>query len=372
MFDLFRKNLEQRKKNNLYRKMALTEGLDFTSNDYLNLSSHPQIRKTMISDLERGLELSAKASRLLGGTNPHHIKAEQDLAQFLGRPGVLSFASGYQANLGLIPALAKDRVIFSDELNHASLIDGIRLSKSPCRVFRHNDLDHLEALLKKESQQKLIITESLFSMEGDFCPLKDMSGLAIKYKALMLVDEAHSTGLFGKNLSGQVSGLKQKEHIISTHTGGKALAGSGAFVGSSLLIKNYLINNCRSFIYSTAPSPLVMTQWMACLKVLKKESYRAVQLKQKALQLRKDLSLPHTQSPIIFIILKGPEESLNTAKKLRALGFFIQAIRAPTVPKNKQGLRIILHYNHTRQQLQKLSFHLKNILRLSSEKLSIH
>ena len=362
MFDLFKENLEQRKKNNLYREIISIKGLDFTSNDYLSLSSHPEIRKNMMEELEKGLDLSSKASRLLGGTSLQHIKAEQVLEQFIGRSGVLSFSSGYQANLGLIPALAKNRVIFSDELNHASLIDGIRLSKSPCHIFRHNDLNHLEALLKKESRLKLIITESLFSMEGDFCPLEEMSDLALKYKALLFVDEAHSTGLFGKNLSGRVSDLQQKEHIISIHTGGKALASSGAFAGSSHLIKNYLINNCRSFIYSTAPPPLLMTQWMACVKVLKRESCRASQLKQKALHLRKNLSLPPTQSPIIFITLNGPGESLSAARKLREQGFFVQAIRAPTVPKNKQGLRIILHYDHATQQLEKLSGHLKDVL----------
>lgn len=361
MLNFFENNLKQRKQNKLYREMPLPTGVDFTSNDYLNLSSHPIIRKKMILALENNLDLSSKASRLLGGTSPWHIKAEEALRGFISRSGVLSFSSGYQANLGLIPAIAKERIIFSDELNHASLIDGIRLSKSPYHIFRHNDLNHLEDSLKKENKKKLIVTESLFSMEGDFCQIEEMSKLALKYQALLLVDEAHSTGLFGKSLGGRVSDLKEKEHIVTIHTGGKALGSSGAFIGSSPLIKNYLVNNCRSFIYTTAPPPLLMVQWLASLEVLKKEKYRALQLRKKALQFRKELSLPVTESPIVPMVLKGASEALKSAQKLKRQGFFVQAIREPTVPKNKQGLRVVLHYSHTKEQLTALKQNLLNL-----------
>ncbi len=363
MFDFFENDLKQKKQNNLYRELHLPQGVDFTSNDYLGLSAHPEIRKKMILALEEGLALSSKASRLLGGASFWHSQAEEALKEFVSRPAVLSFSSGYQANLGLIPTLAKERVVFSDELNHASLIDGIRLSQSPFHIFRHNDLNHLEDLLKKEDRKKLIVTESLFSMEGDFCPLEELSDLALKYRALLVVDEAHSTGLFGKKLGGRVSDLKEKDHIIAVHTGGKALGSFGAFVSSSLLIKNYLINNCRSFIYTTAPPPLLMAQWLACLEVLKKEKNRALKLKEKALKFRKELSLTESESPIIFIVLKGAEESLKSAQKLREQGFFIQAVREPTVPKDKQGLRIILHYDHTEEPLTSLKQSLLSLLR---------
>lgn len=354
MFDFLKDSLKKKKKQKLYREIILPEGIDFTSNDYLNLSSHSFIRKKMIQALEKDLPLSSKASRLLGGANPLHREAEAALKEFISRPAVLSFSSGYQANLGIIPALSKNRVVFSDEFNHASLIDGIRLGKSPYHIFRHNDLDHLEDLLQQSTEDKLIVTESLFSMEGDFCPLKEISDLAVKYGALLIVDEAHSTGLFGKNFGGRVSDLKQKNHIVSIHTGGKAMGSSGAFVGSSLLIKNYLINHCRSFIYSTAPPPLLMIQWLAVLQVLKKEKQRALKLREKALQFRKKLSLRESESPIVFFVLKGAEEALRTAQTLRDQGFFIQAVRTPTVPMNRQGLRVILHYDHTWEQLDRL------------------
>lgn len=363
MFDSFERSLKQRKKNNLYRETSVSEGVDFTSNDYLGLSSHPVIREDIIQALKEEVSLSSKASRLLGGTSPWHIEAEEALKGFVKRPAVLSFSSGYQTNLGLIPALAKNRVIFSDELNHASLIDGIRLSKSPYHIFRHGDLDHLEFLLKKEKGNKLIVTESLFSMEGDFCPLEEVSQLALKYGALLIVDEAHSTGLFGDSLGGRVSDLKKRDHIVTVHTGGKAFGGSGAFVGSSLLIKEYLVNHCRSFIYSTAPPPLLMAQWLSVLKILRKEKERALKLREKALQFRKDMGLALSDSPIVFIVLKGVEKALQVEKKLREKDLFVKAIREPTVPKDRQGLRIVLHYNHTTEQLENLKQHLTVLLK---------
>ena len=200
MFEDLKKDLTDKKQNNLYREILPINGLDFTSNDYLSLNRHSQIKKELIQILNTDIPLSSTASPLLGGHSDWHFKAEQALKSFTDRPAVLSFSSGYQANLGLIPTLAKNRVIFSDELNHASLIDGIRLSTRPYHIFKHNDLNHLEDSLKKTTVSKMIVTESLFSMSGDFCPLEDLSNLALKYKALLFIDEAHSTGLFGKNL----------------------------------------------------------------------------------------------------------------------------------------------------------------------------
>ena len=361
MFNFFKQDLEERKQKNIYRQTSQLEGLDFTSNDYLNLSLHPQIRKKMVEALENNIDLSSKASRLLSGTTNWHEETEKSLQNFTGRESVLGFSSGYLANVGLIPALSKDKVIFSDESNHASLIDGIRLSKSPYHIFPHNDLQALEDLLKKEPKEKLIVTESLFSMEGDFSPLKKLSDLAIKYKALLFVDEAHATGLFGSQFSGLVYDLKDKEHIVSLHTCGKALGSSGAFVACSELIKDYLINNCRSFIYTTAPPPLLMVQWQASLEVLKSEVYRPLEVRKKSLQFRKSLCLKESESPIIPIYLKDTLSALTKATSLREKGFNIRAIRYPTVPKNQERLRIILQYNHSEKDLENLRNHLQNV-----------
>ena len=362
MFEDFQLNLDQKKQQSLYREIPFSKypnSFDFTSNDYLGLRHHSEIKQALKDFLKEKTVLSASASPLLGGYTRFHTEATQSFCEFTGRPSALCFSSGYQANLGLLPALAKERIVFSDELNHASLIDGIQLSRRPYYIFKHNDLNHLEDLMKKTTQAKLIVTESLFSMSGDFAPLEELAKLACQYKALLFVDEAHSTGLFGKNLSGRASLLKDKEFVVTLHTGGKALASSGAFVACSHLIGDYLINNCRSFIYSTAPSPLIMKQWTAVLKALKKEKNRAEYVKQIALESRQALNLPQSESPILFINLKSAEKALKASQELFQKNYFIPAIRYPTVPKENQGLRIVLRYDHKKEELDQLTELLK-------------
>ena len=364
LYEDFQNDLDERKKQALYRHISFSNHqgfLDFTSNDYLGLRNHPEIKQALKEALEEGIPLSASASPLLGGYASFHREALQSFCEWTGRPSSLVFSSGYQANLGILPALAKKRVVFSDEFNHASLIDGIRLSQRPYHIFKHNDLNHLEDLMKQAAEPKLIVTESLFSMSGDFSDLEGLSQLACKYKALLFLDEAHSTGLFGGSLSGRADFLKEKDFVITLHTGGKALAGSGAFAACSHLIGDYLINNCRSFIYSTAPSPLVIKQWTAVLKLLKKESNRAEIVKQKAVEMRQALDMPQSESPILFINLKSAERALKASQELYKNNYFIPAIRYPTVPKDNQGLRIVLRYNHKKEDLKQLAKFLKKI-----------
>ena len=359
MFDSFEKDLQEKKSHNRHRFPTSPSGVDFVSNDYLNFSSHPKIREMLIKSLkEEKLPLSGRASRLLSGTLPWHEEMEEELKEFIASEGVLIFSSGYLANIGVIPALARGRTVFSDELNHASLIDGIALSKSLYKIYPHNDLNFLEQLLKHVSGDKLIVTESLFSMEGDFCPLKELSYLALKYNALLFIDEAHATGIFGPRFSGFVSELKEREHIVSVHTFGKALGGSGAFVGSGLLVRDYLINNCRSFIYTTSPSPLLLVQWRAALAVLQKESFRPLHLRRKALKFRKALRdkfpLKEIESPILPLRMVPGGKALEAAKRLREKGMDVRAIQFPTVPKGKERLRIVLKYSHSEEQLNML------------------
>ena len=362
MFDSFKENLEERKKRNLYRSLKGSEGIDFTSNDYLSLSENKKIKESIKKALEGDFPLSPKASRLLGGSSSLHEELEEEIGRWMGVEGILSFSSGFQANTGLIPALSLNHKIFSDELNHASLIEGIRLSKSPRFIYPHKDLDFLEDLLKKETGEKIIITESLFSMEGDMAPLEELQFLANKYQGFLFVDEAHSTGLFGKNLSGLCSLLKKRDEIVSLHTGGKALSAAGAFSASSLEVREYLINNCKSFIYTTALSPLVLLHLRESIKLLRKERRKAMDLRRKAVQFRESLGLEKTESPIVFIKLKDASHALKASSYLKEKGFFIPAIRTPTVPKDKQGLRIVLHSSHRREDLKDLIFHLKKVM----------
>ena len=359
VFESFEKALQEKKSQDGYRIPILPAGVDFVSNDYLNLSSHPHIREALITALKEGIPLSSGASRLLSGTLNWHEEMEEQLKTFIEREGILTFSSGYLANVGALPALARGKKIFSDELNHASLIDGIFLSRSPYKIYPHNHLDILERFLRRESGEKIIITESLFSMEGDFAPLKELSDLALRYGALLVVDEAHATGIFGSRFAGCVSDLEEKDHIITLHTCGKALGGFGAFIGCSKLIKNYLINYCRSFIYTTAPPPLMLVQWKAALEILEKEPHRPLTLRKKALDFRTALSdlfsLEKTESPIVPLFIRGAGEALKKAEYLREQGLDIRAIRYPTVPRGKERLRVVLKSDHSQEQIAALT-----------------
>ena len=365
LFKSFQKELSDIKQKQLYRSLIRLQGVDFISNDYLDFSSHPEIRKKMIKALQTELPLSSKSSRLLGGSTKWHENTENILRNFTANNAALIFSSGFQANVGVIPALSHNKTIFSDELNHASLIDGIRLSRARYHIYPHNNLEILEDLLKKTKGEKLIITESLFSMTGDFSPLRELSFLALKYNALLYVDEAHATGIFGKNFSGRVYDLNKREHIITLHTFSKALGSFGAFVSCNQTIKEYLINKCRSFIYTTAPPPWLMVQWMAALDVLKTEPERPLALRKKTLIFKKslsnDFSLEINESPIVPISFPSRNLALKNTEILRKKGFQVVALRYPTVPQNKEGLRLILRYSHKEEELKCLQEALKNL-----------
>ena len=358
--------LKKLKRQNLERTLKLNQTLDFSSNDYLSLAHHSGIRKSLIQALKKNLPLSSGASRLIRGHTPWHEETESLFQKQVNRPSVLFFGSGYLANLGLISTLCKKAIIFSDELNHASLIDGCQMSRQPCHIYSHKNMNELEDLLKKKKQKnKVIITESLFSMDGDFAPLQELSELALKYKSLLIVDEAHATGIYGLNGSGLCSPLKQKDHIISIHPCGKALSASGAFVAGPAFLREYLINKCRTFIYTTAPSPILLFHIQYVLNTLKKEPKRRELLKKKSYFFRNKIkgftSIGESESMIIPIITRNTNLALSIEKTLQKKGYDIRAIRYPTVPKGKERLRICIHYNHTYKQLEQLAYHLKKL-----------
>ena len=367
-FSKWEQELQLIEKQNLKRKLNLNAGLDFSSNDYLSLSQHPEIRKSLIQALKNNIPLSASASRLITGNTKWHEETELLFQKLTDRASALFFSSGYLANLGLISTLGKEAILFSDELNHASLIDGCKLSRSPCRIYPHKDMNKLESLLKKEKcKYKIIITESLFSMDGDLAPLEDLSELAIKYNSLLLVDEAHATGIYGPKGGGLCSLLKKKDHIISIHPCGKALAASGAFVAGPALLKPYLINRCRPFIYTTASPPLLLLHIKNILNTLNKNSNRRELLNKKVIFFRnlikKFTDTGESQGAIIPIITGNTKKALSIQKSLQEKGYDIRAIRPPTVPKGKERLRICIHYNHTYTQLKNLTYELKNLMK---------
>ena len=379
-----KKNLSNLKKENLYRSLKKPKGIDFCSNDYLGFSSHPKIRKHLIQALKKKCSIGSGASRLIRGKTKDLIKIENSLKSFVRREALLLFSSGYLANVGVLSFLCKNSLIFSDELNHASLIDGIRLSQGRCFIYSHKDLYDLERKLKKVNRKdrKIIVTESLFSMDGDFAPLEGLIYLSKKYQSFLYVDEAHATGLFGVNGGGllsqflnkhQISNQNQQEkkrhfkyhNILSLHTFGKALGSQGAFVACSGMVQKYLLNHTRSFIFSTAPSPLLIKTWEATLAILKEEPKKIKDVKGKSHFFRENLkkigfSTP-SESQIVPLILGESKKALAWSKALERKNFDIRAIRYPTVPKGSARLRICIHSNHKKKDLLLILNHLKRM-----------
>jgi len=338
------------------------EYVDLSSNDYLGLSTHPKLKKAVIEATEK-FGVASCASRLLSGDSELFHELEDAVARFKGKEAALVFNSGYAANVGIISSLfTRGDCIFSDRLNHASIIDGMLLSQAKIFRFQHNDPEHLEALLKKERakfKNCLIISESIFSMDGDRAPLKELVGLKEKYNCRMMVDEAHATGVFGENGSGVVEeeGLSARIDLIMG-TFSKALAGFGAYLATSKNIADYLVNTCRSFIYSTALPPAVIAGNLTSLKLIKDEPYRRKKLLSMAKMLRDKLEekgFPSKgASQIIPLILGDNLRAVEFAKKVQAQGYWALAVRPPTVPAGQARLRFSLSYDHNQETLNKL------------------
>lgn len=338
------------------------EYVDFSSNDYLGLSGHPELRKAVIEAIDK-FGVGACASRLLSGDLELFHELEAAVARFKGKDAALVFNSGYQANIGIISTLfTKNDCIFSDRLNHASIIDGILLSQAKIFRFQHNDCQHLELLLKKERgkfKNALIITESIFSMDGDRAPLKELVELKEKYNCQIMVDEAHATGVFGENGSGLVEeeGLSAEIDLIMG-TFSKALAGFGAYLAASRTIVDYLVNTCRSFIYSTALPPALISCNLASLKLIKDEPQRRKTLLSLAKMSRDKLQekgfCVKGASQIIPVILWDNLRALEFAKKIQEKGYWVMPVRPPTVPAGQARLRLSLNYYHNQETLDKL------------------
>src|SRR3989338_863550 len=332
------------------------EYIDFSSNDYLGLSGHPKLIKAAKEAMEE-FGVGACGSRLLSGDLELHHKLEEKTALFKNKEAALFFNSGYQANTGIIGSLyGKDDVIFSDRLSHASIIDGIILSQAKLLRFQHNNTAHLEELLKKERnkfKESLIITESIFSMDGDRAPLKEMVRLKEEYNCKIFADEAHATGIFGKNGSGVVEeeGLSEKiDFIMGTFS--KALGGFGAYLAASKKVRDYLINTCRSFIYSTALPASVTACNLAALELVKEEPLRREKLLKSAAFLRNSLRKKGFKvkgdSQIVPVIIGENIKAVGLAIKLQEKGFWVLPIRPPTVPVGEARLRFSLSFNQRR------------------------
>ena len=326
--------------------------LDFSSNDYLALSLHPRV----IEESHRYLDLAgsgAGAARLMSGDLELYHELEEKIARLKGREAALLFGSGYMANSGIIPALAgRHDAIFSDRLNHASIHDGCRLAGAKVHRFRHNDLNHLEELLHRHrgSGQALIVVESIYSMDGDFCPLRELAALKEQYDCLLMVDEAHATGLYGSNGSGLIEEEGITDQVdIAMGTFGKALGSYGAYIAASRDMVEYLINRARSFIYSTALPPAVIGASSAAVDIIQTEPKLRRELHGKALLFKEILKKGGVDHPgpsqIIPVLVGDSDRAVAMAARLRKEGIFATAVRPPTVPPGTARLRfsITLH-----------------------------
>jgi 8-amino-7-oxononanoate synthase len=337
--------------------------VNFSSNDYLGLASHPSLAEAMAEGARRW-GTGATASRLICGTTSEHAALEEELAAAKGTEASLVFSTGVAAATGTIPALVgRGDVVILDKLAHACLIDGTHASRAKMRVFPHNDLGKLEShlLWARETHPEgkiLIITESVFSMDGDLAPLREIVHLKERHGAWLLIDEAHAVGVRGNGIQGLAGELGVIDRIeFQMGTLGKALGVSGGYIAGSRVLIDFLINRARSFIFSTAPSPAVAAACRAALRIVCSEEggRRRATLRGHMALISSLLPTGAPGSAIIPLILGSEERALAEAAHLFETGFFVPAIRYPTVPKNSARLRVSLSAAHSPEQIRDLA-----------------
>jgi 8-amino-7-oxononanoate synthase len=364
---MFEHELDELNKRNLLRRAMVIESsngptinidkkrlLLMCSNDYLGLAGHPALREAACAAMER-FGFGAGASRLVSGTSPLHQELENSVARFKGTQAAILFNSGYAANTGILQSIAGERdMILSDSLNHASIIDGCRLSKARVLVYRHGDVNHVEDLLKKtDARRRFIVTDGIFSMDGDLAPLPDLAGLAEKYGAFLVVDDAHATGVLGNRGRGTSEYFNLGARVlIQMGTFSKAFGSFGAFAAGDDDVIQFLINRSRSFIFSTALPPAVCAASLAAIDIVEED----VRLRSNLWQLRKRLlegleqigiSYGKTESPIIPLVVGAAEHALRLANRLFELGVYATAIRPPTVAEDAARIRLTVTAAHS-------------------------
>jgi 8-amino-7-oxononanoate synthase len=329
------------------------------SNNYLGLAGHPRLREAA-ADAALALGTSAGASRLISGTMSIHTELEARLAEFKGTESALLFGAGYLANTGTIATLARrGEVVFSDELNHASIIDGCRLASAETFVYRHADTEHLEwGLRRARGRAALIVTDGVFSMDGDVAPLGELAILARRHRCRLLVDEAHATGCMGPGGRGSVAaaGLTSEVDVI-VGTLGKALGGYGAYVCGSRDLADFLVNSARPFIFSTAPPPPVVAAASAALDLLLERPDRVERLRANSAALRSALRAQGlepigSETQIVPLVVGEAYDAMAICERLLDGGVFAQAIRPPTVPPGTCRLRLTAMATHRLDDLE--------------------
>ena len=364
--------LEEIRAQGLYRKLRCVSGpqgprvlldgrpvLLLCSNNYLGLADHPRVREAAAEAAMR-YGAGAGASRLISGNMTIHRRLEEQLAAFKGAETCLLFGSGFLANAGVVSALAREGdVVFSDALNHASIVDGCRLSRAETFVYDHCDVDHLEwGLRQAEGRGSLIVTDGVFSMDGDLAPLPEIVDLAQRYDARVMVDDAHGTGCVGPDGRGLVArhGLEDEIDVV-VGTLGKSLGSYGAYVLCDKAMAKYLINTARTLIFSTALSPPAVAAALAALELLREQPRRVEKLQRNARVLRdalveRGMPVPGGDTPIVPLIVGDAEAAVAASDRALEQGVFAQAIRPPTVPAGSSRLRLAVMASHTKSELR--------------------
>ena len=369
--DFFDKKLQIIKAGGLHRQMKYLQSpqgshvsiagediLMLSSNSYLGLCFDERLRSAAHAALEQ-YGTGSGGSRLTTGSYDIHRQLEKEIAAFKGTEAALVFATGYMANVGIISAIAgKSWVIFSDRLNHASIIDGCRLSGAEIVVYEHCDPADLERKINQcPGRSGLIVTDGLFSVDGDIAPLPALVEIARKHQLLLMVDDAHATGVLGKNGGGTADHFGLDGGIdIAMGTLSKALASEGGFVAGSHNLIDCLVNSARSFIFSTAPAPATIAVSLAALEIIRSEPAARETLREHSLWFRKELrtmgfNVADHPTPIISIVLGRPDVAVDFSKRLMGKKIFVSAIRPPTVPAGTSRLRINIMATHTKEEL---------------------
>jgi glycine C-acetyltransferase/8-amino-7-oxononanoate synthase len=365
--------LEELRETGLYRRLRLVTGsqgpcvtldgrlvLLLCSNNYLGLADHPRVRRAAAEAAMRW-GAGAGASRLISGNMEPHRLLEERLAAFKGYEAALLFGSGYLANIGAISALAqRGGVVFSDKLNHASIVDGCRLSRAETFVYRHADVEHLAwGLERAQGRGALIVTDGVFSMDGDLAPLPALAELARRHRCRLMVDEAHATGAIGPGGRGTVAAAGLGEEVdLVVGTLGKALGSYGAYVCASRELREYLVNAARPFVFSTAPAPPALAAALTALELLESGPQRVGRLRANAITLRgalaaEGLGVGGSECQIVPVEVGDPERTMELCERLLERGVFAQGIRPPTVPEGSSRLRFAVMSTHRTKELRR-------------------
>lgn len=347
--------LDALKDDDRLRSLTPRAGIDFSSNDYLALANYPRMRKAIVAAIESGTPIGAGGSRLLRGNCAEHESLEAEAARFFGAEAAIFFATGYTANFAVLTTLPqRGDLLVLDQLVHASIHEGARAGRAEFRFSAHNDANSVEDMIRTWRSQGgrgriWIVVESLYSMDGDFAPLDALNAIADRHDAFLMVDEAHATGVFGPAGRGLTAAYEGQENLIAVHTCGKALGAAGALVTTTKVLRDFVVNRCRPFIFSTAPSPLMAVAVQEALFILREEPEHQQRLKgliefaHREIGARQGWLLSGSQ--IIPFIVGDNARAMALAAALQARGFDVRGIRPPTVPPGTARLRISLTNN---------------------------